>query len=161
MSFSKKNHDEWLKYPTGKISKGEYCECCARFNVRPTACNSVIIIDNKILLIKRAMEPQKNRWDIPGGYLDWDETLHECCSRELKEETGLIVEPKNWEFFYYFSNPDNSVGNQVIDLYFKTDAYTGDIKLDSKEALEYRWFSLTNLPEDLAFDHREALETLV
>ena len=46
-------------------------------------------IDRKVLLIQRANEPFKGQWALPGGMLDEGETLEQCASRELQEETGL------------------------------------------------------------------------
>ena len=49
--------------------------------------------DNRILLIERGGEPLKGWWSLPGGVLETGETLAEGVVREVKEETGLIVEP--------------------------------------------------------------------
>src|SRR5215467_11604058 len=51
----------------------------------------VVIEDGKTLLIRRANEPLKGQWSIPGGTLELGETLTEGAARELKEETGLEV----------------------------------------------------------------------
>ncbi|MFV0265734.1 MAG: NUDIX domain-containing protein [Draconibacterium sp.] len=44
-----------------------------------------------VLLIERGREPFKNKWALPGGFIDMDETLEQACIRELQEETGLKV----------------------------------------------------------------------
>ena len=51
----------------------------------------VVIRENKALLIRRAAEPLKGQWSIPGGALELGETLLEGVRRELREETGLDV----------------------------------------------------------------------
>ena len=48
---------------------------------------------NRALLVLRAREPLKGRWSIPGGMIELGEELTDGVRRELKEETGLIVEP--------------------------------------------------------------------
>jgi 8-oxo-dGTP diphosphatase len=53
----------------------------------------VVIHRNRVLLIKRGTEPLKDRWSIPGGMLELGEALAEGVRRELREETGLDVEP--------------------------------------------------------------------
>jgi len=53
----------------------------------------VVIHRNRVLLIRRAREPLKGEWSIPGGLLELGEGLAEGVRRELREETGLAVEP--------------------------------------------------------------------
>ncbi len=58
---------------------------------RRIVTDCVIIKDGKILLIKRGHEPFKGMWAIPGGRLEDDETVGECCLQEAKEEIGVDV----------------------------------------------------------------------
>lgn len=51
----------------------------------------VVIENGRALLIRRASEPLRGEWSIPGGMLELGETLQEGCARELLEETGLHV----------------------------------------------------------------------
>jgi 8-oxo-dGTP diphosphatase len=51
----------------------------------------VVIDDGRVLLIRRASEPLRGEWSIPGGMLELGETLEEGVARELLEETGLQV----------------------------------------------------------------------
>lgn len=53
----------------------------------------VVVQDNRVLLVQRGTEPLKGQWSIPGGLIDVGETLREAVIREVKEETGLDVEP--------------------------------------------------------------------
>ena len=53
----------------------------------------VVVHDNRVLLVERGHEPMKGRWTIPGGLIDVGESLREAVIREVKEETGLDVEP--------------------------------------------------------------------
>lgn len=53
----------------------------------------VVIHRHRVLLIRRGSEPLKGEWSIPGGLLEVGEELAEGVGRELKEETGLDVEP--------------------------------------------------------------------
>jgi ADP-ribose pyrophosphatase YjhB (NUDIX family) len=54
---------------------------------------ALIFDDDKVLLIRRAQEPMKGSWSIPGGMLELGESLREGVHREVREETGLLVEP--------------------------------------------------------------------
>lgn len=51
----------------------------------------VVIADGKVLLVRRASEPLKGQWSLPGGLVELGETLEEAVRRELKEETSLDV----------------------------------------------------------------------
>ena len=53
---------------------------------------AVIEKQGEIILVKRAHEPGKGLWSIPGGLVELGETLRDAAKREMKEETGLIVE---------------------------------------------------------------------
>ncbi len=53
----------------------------------------VVIHQGRVLLVRRARPPLQHEWSIPGGALEVGETLLEALRREMKEETGLEVEP--------------------------------------------------------------------
>lgn len=70
-----------------------YCAVCDAplyENPIPAAC--VIAFDpaNRLLLVKRSVEPKRGFWSLPGGYMELGETPEETALRELREETGLI-----------------------------------------------------------------------
>jgi len=53
---------------------------------------AVVVRDGRALLVRRAHEPRKGEWSLPGGLLDLGEALVDAARREVKEETGLDVE---------------------------------------------------------------------
>jgi len=53
---------------------------------------AVVVRDGKALIVKRAHEPRKGQWSLPGGHLHLGESLADAARREIKEETGLDVE---------------------------------------------------------------------
>lgn len=70
------------------------CASCKRkyfFNARPTVSIWLTNEKNEVLLTKRAKDPYKDWWDMPGGFVEEDETLEQAASRELFEETGLKI----------------------------------------------------------------------
>ncbi len=54
---------------------------------------AVVVHEGRVLLVRRGSEPLKGHWALPGGVLDVGETLVEGVVREVREETGLVVEP--------------------------------------------------------------------
>ncbi len=80
---------------------------------------SVIVVsesDARVLLVKRAAEPFKGMFAIPGGFLrPLMETLEECACRELKEETGLSVSPAQLSLVAVRSELERDNRGQVID----------------------------------------------
>jgi len=57
------------------------------------AVGAVIVHDARVLLVRRGSEPLKGHWTLPGGVLELGESLAEGVAREVREETGLDVEP--------------------------------------------------------------------
>lgn len=54
---------------------------------------AVVVHEGRVLLVQRGHEPAKGQWSLPGGLIDVGESLREAVIREVREETGLIVEP--------------------------------------------------------------------
>ena len=53
---------------------------------------AVVLVDGRVVLVKRAHEPLAGQWNLPGGVVETGETLEQACAREVLEETGLVVE---------------------------------------------------------------------
>ena len=70
------------------------CDFMAReYPERPVVgVGAVIVRDGKALIVKRAHEPRKGEWSLPGGLLELGESLVDAVRREIKEETSLDVE---------------------------------------------------------------------
>jgi 8-oxo-dGTP diphosphatase len=55
---------------------------------------AVVIHDGRVLLIRRGKDPLRGRWVVPGGTVEHGETLQEALVREVQEETGVTVRPR-------------------------------------------------------------------
>jgi len=112
----------------------------------------IIEMEGGIVLIKRKNPPYG--WALPGGFVDYGESLEEAAIREAKEETGLeIVELRQ---FHTYSAPDRDPRHHTISTVF-TGKGRGVLK-GSDDAVEAKIFTEDNLPDDIAFDHRKILD---
>jgi len=110
----------------------------------------------QLLLVRRACEPFKGRWALPGGFLDINEDLEECAKRELEEETG--VHGLYLEQLYTFGKPDRDPRERVISITYYALIPSDKVELRaSSDAKDAAWFPLDELPQ-LAFDHKEIID---
>jgi 8-oxo-dGTP diphosphatase len=113
-----------------------------------------IIIKYKdgIILIKRKNPPEG--WALPGGFVDYGETLEEAAVREAKEETGLRI--KLLRQFHSYSDPLRDPRQHTISTVFVAEA-AGDAEAGD-DAAELDIFKADSLPKMIAFDHKKILD---
>ena len=113
-----------------------------------------------VLLVQRGIDPFKDRWAYPGGFLKMDEDADTGALRELKEETGF--EASSITQFGAFTAVDRDPRERVITIAYLALVRKGDVQ-GGDDAADARWFPVTAVPP-LAFDHdrilRLALERL-
>jgi len=110
----------------------------------------------KALLIKRKLEPFKDMWAIPGGFVKLDESLENAAKRELMEETG--VKEVYLEQLYTFGEPNRDPRERVITVAYFALVNSDNIKLKpTTDVSDAKWFSISEIPR-LAFDHAEVLD---
>ncbi|MDW7643663.1 MAG: NUDIX hydrolase [Desulfuromonadales bacterium] len=107
---------------------------------------------NTIVLIKRKNPPLG--WALPGGFVDYGESLEEAAVREAKEETGL--ELTELTQFGAYSDPARDPRQHTISFVF-TARGQGTLA-SGDDAAEAGWFDLDNLPAPLCFDHAKILQ---
>lgn len=102
-----------------------------------------------MLLGRRAFDPGKGLWDLPGGFLEEHEHPLDALHRELAEETGLVIEPT--EFLGVWMQP--YAGRNVLCLTWLARP-TGGVERAGDDLVELRWFGPDELPgpDDLAFE---------
>jgi ADP-ribose pyrophosphatase YjhB (NUDIX family) len=108
----------------------------------------LVLQENKILLVKRAMKPEQGKWSIPAGYLDHGEDPRMTAAREVLEETNLRVEIQCVLDVYH--NPQAlSQGGASVFILFQAQLLDGQLQAgDDAEAAGF--FGPDELPE-LAF----------
>lgn len=129
---------------------------------RPVPSVAAIIIENnQILLVRRGSEPSKGRWSIPGGRVEWGESLVDAVKREVNEETGLLIEPGNIAGVYDLIIPD---GDEIRYHYVIIDYYAKQVggKLAANDdAAEVRWVPISQLESyNLAEHLRDRLKEM-
>jgi 8-oxo-dGTP diphosphatase len=112
----------------------------------------IIKIADKIVLIKRAKPPYG--WALPGGFVDYGESLETAAVREAMEEINLRVTLK--EQFHTYSDQDRDPRHHTVTTVYIAEA-TGFPKAGD-DAGEAQLFSRDKLPENLAFDHGKIIE---
>lgn len=75
----------------------------------PTVCVGIVPCDNGLLMIRRALKDGKGKLALPGGFQVRPDTLEETASREIKEETGVIIKPEDWMLVSVETVPNRSV----------------------------------------------------
>ncbi len=112
----------------------------------------IIETNNRIVLIDRKNPP--HGWAIPGGFVDYGESVESAAIREAKEETSLDV--TLIEQFHTFSEPDRDPRFHTASVVFIAKGM-GVLKADD-DARDAEMFSKENLPANIAFDHRKILD---
>ena len=109
--------------------------------------------DDRIVLVRRAIEPGYGLWVFPGGYVDRGETVTAAALRETREEAGLDVRLDGLVNIYSYP------GRPIIIIVYTASILGGELRID-EESLEARLFTPADIPwTDLAFvSTRDALK---
>jgi ADP-ribose pyrophosphatase YjhB (NUDIX family) len=107
----------------------------------------IIELEGGIVLIERKNPP--HGWALPGGFVDYGESLEEAALREAKEETSLDVELI--EQFYTYSDPQRDPRHHTVSTVFIATA--SGIPRGADDAKRAQLFTEGNLPSPLVFDH--------
>ena len=116
--------------------------------VDPKVGVGVMIVDaqQRLLLVKRKMAPQKGKWSLPAGFVDVDEAPEQSAAREALEETNLWVSVSDLVGIYH--NPPQEGGAAIFILY-RAEIISGHLQAQD-DAADAQFFALDELPE-LAF----------
>ncbi|MFQ5700478.1 MAG: NUDIX domain-containing protein [Acidobacteriota bacterium] len=104
-----------------------------------------------VVLVKRRFPP--HGWALPGGFVDYGESVESAAVREAREETGLSV--KLVRQFHVYSDPGRDARGHTISVVFLAEAE--GMPVGGDDAAEARYFEAGRLPEDIAFDHADIL----
>jgi NADH pyrophosphatase NudC (nudix superfamily) len=119
------------------------CAQCGRtqyHNSKPCA-GALIVKENRVLLVLRAVEPFKGCWDIPGGFLEAGEHPYDGMLREVKEETGLEIEIID-------EQPVAVLKSDYADIYFgfyRAKCKNTEVKIERREIEDFGWFTVEEI----------------
>ena len=114
--------------------------------------DAIIEINGGVILIRRKNPPPG--WALPGGFVDYGETLEEAVIREMKEETCLDIDLIRQ--FHTYSDPGRDPRHHTVSTVFIATASGAPAAAD--DAADIGIFTKETLPEEIAFDHRQILE---
>ncbi len=123
------------------------CSECGRviYSDPKVAVAAIIPMDDGIVLLKRAIEPNLGMWSFPSGYVDRGEKPEDALEREVAEECGLTVKARKLVGVY------SDEGEPVILVVYHADLVGGELKAGDETA-DARVFSIESMPQ-LAFEH--------
>ena len=121
-----------------------------------------VILDKsgRALFVRRR---DNGRWVMPAGSQELDESVVDCLRREVREETGFVVEAAT--LFAIYSGPDyvfrNRHGNtiQMLSHVFRVDRWSGQLLKETDETTDARFMSLDQVPDILDL-YRQTLKDL-
>jgi 8-oxo-dGTP diphosphatase len=106
--------------------------------------------DGRVLLLKHRLWPEGRQWGLPTGYANAGESFEDTVVREVREETGLKVRVNELAHL-------RSGYRLRVEVAYEAEFIGGEVKTDSFEILEARWFSPNQLPDGVQESHRELI----
>jgi NADH pyrophosphatase NudC (nudix superfamily) len=154
---------EKIEFINNRYFKCSNCEFVYFHNVA-TATAAIIVHNNEILMTVRAKNPKKGKLDLPGGFVNPNESLEQSLSREINEELGLKL--TNW---LYFCGLPNTYTFKDITYYTQDCVFINRlaskpaITIEQSEITDYLWLDMDLLdPSRMAFNSlRTAVEHFI
>ena len=153
------------KLEAKKEDLGICTKCGFHFYTNPEFTTAAIIENEKgqVLLVKRAVEPKKDFWDLPGGFVKIKETLEESVRREINEELGINLRDLKYLSSHYDRYLYQGVNKFINGVNFTTKVSNDIVLKPTDDISGAKFFSSQEIPwEKLAFRNvKQALEDFI
>jgi ADP-ribose pyrophosphatase YjhB (NUDIX family) len=123
-----------------------------------TACALCVDDEGRVLLARRAGNPFRGYWDLPGGFVGEGEHPLDALRRELREETGLDVEAETFLGIWMDTYSEDDGGPSTLNLYWTARIAAGELRA-ADDVSDLAWFARDGLPprDRLAFHIADVL----
>ena len=127
--------------------KSKRCEMCGfTYYANPSSATAAFIVRNGCLLVaRRGKDPARGTLDLPGGFVDMNETAEEGMQREILEETGLQALSMN----YLFSIPNlyeySGMTIHTLDMFYRVEVAADAVPRAADDAAELFWVPLDDV----------------
>ena len=125
---------------------------------KPSITTDVFIYNelDEFILIKRKNEPFKDCWALPGGFVDYGETVEDAAVREALEETSISIKLK--KLIGVYSDPKRDSRGHTITIAYTATGNLANAKAndDAKEIMIAKFLDIDSM--DLAFDHKQIVK---
>ena len=138
---------------------GQGCPNCGRKwypNSSPSA-GAVIVQDDKALITKRGSEPEKGKFDVPGGFVEAGEDVLDGLRRELKEELDVEIDVSIDDVVQIVTHQYGDEGNWVMAIGFFARLVSGE-PTPADDVANIKWTSVDEIDDlDFAWEHDREL----
>ncbi len=116
------------------------CEDCGftYYHNIAAAVALVFTFEDKVLFTVRNVDPDKGKWDLPGGFIDPNETAEEAACREIREELGLNLQASDLK--YVTTSPNNylykNVPYRTMDIFYECQLTSDIIKVEAEDEIQ-------------------------
>lgn len=117
--------------------------------------DGIVLHEGKVLMLKRAIDPFKGHWVLPGMHAAYGERVEETAKRKFAKEIGVEVEIK--DVFGMYSDPDRDPRYHTASVVYILQPKSADFK-PHEGGEEIKLFQPDDLPEKVGFDHRRIIE---
>ncbi|MEI6327370.1 MAG: NUDIX domain-containing protein [Candidatus Roizmanbacteria bacterium] len=131
------------------------------FELTPRVACNLFVVDreDRFILTRRALDPERGKWNIPGSFLLKHETIDQCLVRTAAQKLGFPISARDCRLKIVHENLSTDPRGHVVTLIYKYRLLKDILMTPWGDSSEMAPF--THIPDEMAFDHAEILKKLV